>query len=226
MSSRSFPKSFVWGTATAAYQIEGAWREDGRGPSIWDAFSHIPGKVHGGHHGDVACDHYHRFEEDVELMKGMGVSAYRFSLSWSRIFPQGRGEVNEAGAAFYDRLIDRLVEREITPWVTLFHWDLPLALQLELDGLLNPAIADHFEAYAAFCFERYGDRLKHWITLNEPWCSAVLGHGIGVFAPGRVSVEEPYLAAHHLLLAHGKMARRYRRDFQEAQGGTIGGWRS
>ena len=151
----NFPENFVWGTATSAYQIEGAYREDGRGLSIWDAFCHIPGKVLNNDSGDVACDHYHRIEEDVLLMKGLGISAYRFSLSWPRLQPQGRGNVSEAGIAFYDRLIDCLLDNNIQPWVTLFHWDLPLALQFELDGLLNPQIADCFADYAKLCFERY-----------------------------------------------------------------------
>ncbi|MCX6945695.1 MAG: GH1 family beta-glucosidase [Opitutales bacterium] len=217
-----WPHNFVWGAATAAYQIEGAWQEDGRGPSIWDAFAHTPGKTFQNHTGDVTCDHYHRVEEDVALMQAMGLKAYRFSIAWSRLLPQGRGEVNEAGVAFYNRLIDCLLAHGITPWVTLFHWDLPLALQLELDGLLHPGIADHFARYGELCFARFGDRVKHWITLNEPWCSAVLGHGLGYFAPGRVSRAEPYVAAHHLLRAHGRIVDVYRRKFQAQQGGVIG----
>jgi beta-glucosidase len=219
---KSFPKDFVWGCATAAYQIEGAWQADGRGPSIWDAFAHTPGKTNLGQTADVACDHYHRVEEDVALMKAMGLKAYRFSIAWGRLLPQGRGEVNEAGVAFYNRLIDCLLANQITPWVTLLHWDLPLALQMELDGLLNPGIADHFARYAELCFERFGDRVKHWITFNEPWCSAVLGHGIGYFAPGRTSKTEPYVVAHNLLRAHGRAVEVYRRKFQAGQKGVIG----
>lgn len=219
---KSFPQGFVWGAATAAHQIEGGWREGGRGPCIWDAFTHIPGKTFQGHNADVACDHYHRVEEDVALMKAMGLKAYRFSFSWSRLLPQGRGVVNEEGVAFYNRLINALLANGITPWVTLYHWDLPLALQLEADGLLNPEIADHFARYAELCFERFGDRVKHWITLNEPWCSAVLGHGIGYFAPGRASQSEPYLVAHNLIRAHAKMVEVYRRKFQASQKGVIG----
>lgn len=219
---KSFPQGFVWGAATAAHQIEGGWREGGRGPCIWDAFTHIPGKTFQGHNADVACDHYHRVEEDVALMKAMGLKAYRFSFSWSRLLPQGRGVVNEEGVAFYNRLINALLANGITPWVTLYHWDLPLALQLEADGLLNPEIADHFARYAELCFERFGDRVKHWITLNEPWCSAVLGHGIGYFAPGRASQSEPYLVAHNLIRAHAKIVEVYRRKFQASQKGVIG----
>ena len=219
---KSFPQNFTWGAATASYQIEGAWRDDGRGPSIWDAFSHLPGKTHQNQTGDVTCDHYHRMEEDVALMKAMGLKAYRFSFSWSRLLPMGRGTINEAGVAFYNRLIDALLANNITPWVTLYHWDLPLALQLEMDGLINPEIADHFAHYAEICFERFGDRVKNWITLNEPWCSAVLGHGIGYFAPGRTNQTEPYLAAHNLIRAHGKIVDIYRRKFQPTQKGVIG----
>ncbi len=219
---KSFPKDFVWGAATAAYQIEGAWQTDGRGPSIWDAFAHTPGKTHQNQTADVACDHYHRVEEDVALMQAMGLKAYRFSIAWGRLLPQGRGAINEAGAAFYNRLIDSLLAHGITPWVTLFHWDLPLALQMELDGLLNPDIADHFARYAELCFERFGDRVKHWITFNEPWCSAVLGHGIGYFAPGRTSQTEPYAVAHNLLRAHGRAVEIYRRKYQARQQGVIG----
>jgi len=219
---KQFPKEFVWGAATAAHQIEGGWNQGGRGPSIWDAFSHTPGKTHLGQTADVACDHFHRVDEDVALMKAMGLPAYRFSLSWSRLLPQGRGAVNEEGVAFYNHLINALLANGITPWVTLYHWDLPLALQMETDGLLNPEVADHFARYAEVCFERFGDRVKHWITLNEPWCSAVLGHGIGYFAPGRTSTSEPYLAAHNLIRAHGKIVDVYRRKFQPEQKGVIG----
>lgn len=217
-----FPENFIWGTATSAYQIEGAYREDGRGLSIWDAFSHIPGKVLNGDSGDIACNHYHRFEEDVALMKEMGVTAYRFSISWSRLIPQGRGDINESGIAFYNRLINKLLDNNIQPWVTLFHWDLPLALQLEIDGLLNPDIADYFANYANLCFTRFGDRVKRWITLNEAWCSAMLGHGMGIKAPGRRSINEPYIVGHNLLRAHGKIVDLYRHRYQKTQQGLIG----
>jgi beta-glucosidase len=219
---RKFPPNFLWGTATAAYQIEGAARLEGRGPSIWDAFSHIPGKIHDGHTGDVACDHYHRYEEDIALLKDMGVKCYRFSISWPRILPQGRGQVNEKGVAFYNKLIDLLLENDIEPWVTIYHWDLPLALQIEMDGLMNPAIATCFADFARICFARFGDRIRHWITLNEPWCCALLGHGSGDFAPGRESETEPYVVAHNLLRAHAYMVDIYRREFQATQRGVIG----
>lgn len=218
----SFDKDFTWGVASSAYQVEGAAFEDGRGPSIWDAFDQIPGKVLNGDDGKIACNHYHRWREDVALMADMGIKAYRFSISWSRLLPRGTGEVNEQGVDFYNNLIDALLEHGITPWVTLFHWDLPLVLQIEKDGLLNPSIAEAFADYAELCFVRFGDRVKHWITLNEPWCSAMLGHGTGTKAPGRISNAEPYIAAHNLLRAHGQMVDRYRRGFQAEQGGMIG----
>ena len=216
-----FPSDFIWGTATSSYQIEGAAFQDGKGPSIWDAFSGIPGKTHNGETGEVACDHYHKYKEDIQLMKDMGVKAYRFSIAWPRVMPTGKDGVNEQGIQFYSDLIDALLEAGITPWVTLYHWDLPLALQLEDDGWLGDSISDHFEAYAKLCFERFGDRVKNWITLNEPWVVAILGYGQGVFAPGRISTSEPYLAAHNLLLAHGKAVNLYRKEFAD-QKGTIG----
>ncbi len=217
-----FPEGFTWGAATSSYQIEGAAREGGRGPSIWDTFSHTPGKVQRGETGDVACDHYHRWREDVALMAELGLPAYRFSLSWPRIQPTGYGAPNPEGVRFYSELIDALLERGITPWVTLHHWDLPAALQMEHDGWLNPRIADFFADYARICFERFGDRVKHWITLNEPWVMARAGFGDGSFAPGRVSEVEPYRAAHQMLRAHGRAVDLYRREFQARQGGVIG----
>ena len=216
-----FPTDFVWGTATSSYQIEGAASKDGKGPSIWDAFCSIPGKIQKNETGAVACDHYHRFKEDIQLMKNMGVKAYRFSIAWARIMPTGKDTINEAGIQFYNELIDALLAAGITPWVTLYHWDLPLALQLEDDGWLGTSISDHFEAYAKLCFERFGDRVKNWITLNEPWVVAILGYGQGVFAPGRISTSEPYLAAHNLILAHAKAVQLYRKDFGH-QNGQIG----
>lgn len=217
-----FPNDFVWGSATSSYQIEGAWRADGKGPSVWDAFSHTPGKILNGDTGDVACDHYGRFREDVRLMADVGLQAYRFSIAWPRIQPTGYGDPNPEGLRFYSDLIDALLEHGITPWVTLHHWDLPLALQTEHDGWLNPRMAEFFGDYARICFEHFGDRVQHWITLNEPWVTAVNGYGHGVFAPGRVSADEPYRAGHEMLRAHGAAAEIYRREFQERQGGVIG----
>ena len=217
-----FPKGFVWGSATSAYQIEGAWNADGKGPSIWDVFCMIPGKVHGGHSGATACDHYHRLEEDVALMKQLGLKAYRFSISWPRLMPAGSGAVNPQGIAFYNALIDRLLDAGIEPWVTLYHWDLPVALEFGNGGWLGEDISDHFAAYADLCFQYFGDRVKHWITINEPWVVAILGYGLGVFAPGRVSNAAPYLAGHHLLKAHAKAVRVYRDKYQSVQNGRIG----
>jgi len=217
----TLPEHFTWGTATASYQIEGAWQEGGKGLSIWDAFSHSPGKIAQGDTGDTTCDHYNRFREDVALMKGMGLKAYRFSIAWSRIQPLGYGKANPEGIRFYSELIDELLANGITPWVTLYHWDLPLALQLEMDGWLNPKLAEYFQAYADICFSNFGDRVKHWITFNEPWVTAVLGYGQGVFAPGRISNSEPYQAAHTLLRSHALAVHTYRESYG-AQNGRIG----
>jgi beta-galactosidase len=217
-----FPEGFIWGSATSAYQIEGAWRAGGKGLSIWDAFAHTPERTQNGETGDVACDHYHRFREDVELMAAMGLPAYRFSVSWSRIQPTGCGRPNRDGLRFYSDLIDALLEHDIAPWVTLYHWDLPLSLQLEEDGWLNPRISERFTEYARICYSAFGDRVKHWITFNEPWVCAVLGHGHGVFAPGRRSRSEPYRVAHEMLRAHARAVELYRREFQPKQNGIIG----
>ncbi len=219
---RTFPKDFTWGTATASYQIEGGWLDGGKGLSIWDAFAHTPGKIANGDTADVGCDHYHRYKDDIALMAQMGLKAYRFSIAWPRIQPTGRGKANPEGVRFYSNLIDELLRHDITPWVTLYHWDLPLSLHLELDGWLNPAIADCFSEYAAICFEHFGDRVKHWITFNEPWVVSILGYGQGVFAPGRISNEEPYQVAHNILRAHGKAVDVYRSKFRKKQNGVIG----
>lgn len=216
-----FPSDFTWGCATSSYQIEGAWLEGGKGLSIWDAFCHTPGKIVAGHTGDVACDHYHRFKEDVALMAALKLPAYRFSISWPRIQPTGYGQPNPEGIRFYSNLIDELLKYNITPWVTLYHWDLPLALQLEFDGWLNPKVADLFADYADICFAHFGDRVKNWITFNEPWVTAVLGYGQGLFAPGRISNSEPYQAAHQMLRSHGKAVELYRRKYHH-QNGRIG----
>jgi beta-glucosidase len=221
---KSFPAGFLWGTATSAWQIEGGHDADGKGPSIWDAFCRIPGRIRNGDTGDVACDHYHRFREDVALIRELGFRAYRFSISWPRLLPTGtpeRGSVNGAGIRFYSELIDALLENGIQPWVTLYHWDLPLALQFEKDGWLNPAVVDDFTIYADLCFKHFGDRVKHWITFNEPWVTSVLGHGMGTMAPGRISSSEPYLAGHHQLLAHANSVALYRERYA-GQRGMIG----
>jgi beta-glucosidase len=198
-----FPSDFLWGVASSSYQIEGAHEQDGRGPSVWDTFCRTPGKVRDGHVGDVACDHYNRFAEDVKLMADMGVKAYRFSLSWSRIFPEGTGKVNEAGLAFYGRLVDALLARGIQPWATLFHWDYPEAL-FQKGGWLNPQSPAWFAEYAATVTRSLSDRVQHWMTINEPQIFIGHGHGDGAHAPGlKLSMPERLRASHHTLLAHG-----------------------
>jgi beta-glucosidase len=201
--SRTFPDGFVWGTATASYQIEGAVAEDGRAPSIWDTFSHTPGKVTGGDTGDVACDHYHRVEEDVALMRRLGVDAYRFSIAWPRVIPGGTGQVNQPGIDFYSRLVDSLLESGIRPFATLYHWDLPQALD-DRGGWLARDCADWFAEYTGVIVGALGDRVHHWTTLNEPWCSSILSYTIGHHAPGHTDPVEGIVAAHHLMLAHGR----------------------
>jgi beta-glucosidase len=197
-----FPAGFVFGSATASYQIEGGVHEDGRGPSIWDTFSHTPGRVVNGDTGDVADDHYHRVEEDLDLMKSLGLHAYRFSIAWPRIQATGRGPANQAGLDFYSTLVDGLIARGITPVATLYHWDLPQALEDE-GGWTNRATAEAFGEYARIVGEALGDRVAVWTTLNEPWCSAYLGYASGAHAPGRTEPLASLQAAHHLNLAHG-----------------------
>ncbi|WP_031069628.1 GH1 family beta-glucosidase [Streptomyces sp. NRRL WC-3742] len=199
------PANFRWGAATAAYQIEGAVEEDGRGPSVWDTFCARPGAVRDGHSGAVACDHYHRYAEDIELMRGLGLDGYRFSIAWPRVLPTGRGAVNPAGLAFYDRLVDALLEAGITPLPTLFHWDLPQALE-DSGGWLDRDTAHRFADYTAVVTDRLGDRVPAWITLNEPFVHTVYGYALGIHAPGRTLMFESLPAAHHQLLAHGLAA--------------------
>ncbi|MFG2055557.1 GH1 family beta-glucosidase [Micromonospora sp. NPDC048930] len=220
MSELRFPEGFVWGAATAAYQIEGAAREDGRGPSIWDTFSRTPGKVFQGHTGDVACDHYHRYADDVALMAELGLAAYRFSIAWPRIRPDGTGPVNPRGLDFYDRLVDTLLGRGIDPFVTLYHWDLPQALE-DRGGWTVRETAEHFADYAIAVHRRLGDRVRTWTTLNEPWCSAYLGYGNGMHAPGRTDAGDAFRAVHHLLLGHGLAARALRAAGAEILGITL-----
>jgi beta-glucosidase len=217
-SGAAFPADFAWGAATAAYQIEGAAREDGRSPSIWDSFSRTPGKVHNGDTGDVACDHYHRWREDVALIRTLGLNAYRFSVAWPRIQPGGSGAINVAGLDWYDQLVDTLLEAGIQPWATLYHWDLPQALQ-DQGGWENPATVDAFVEYAARVSARLGDRVKHWITINEPWCAAFLGNYTGEHAPGRQDATTALRVAHALLLAHGRAVPVVRANSPGAQVG-------
>jgi len=205
---KRFPDGFTWGVSTSAYQVEGAVDEDGRVPSIWDTFSHTPGKIEGGGTGDVACESYHRWREDVDLVAEVGASAYRFSIAWPRMH-------DARGVAHYDRLIDALLERGIEPLVTLYHWDLPQALEDE-GGWLNRATVERFAEYAARCFDAYGDRVRRWITVNEPWIVGLLGYRLGLHAPGHEDVRQEITAFHHLLLAHG-------RAMQELPAGCEGG---
>ena len=215
---KSFPKDFVWGAATASYQIEGGWNEDGKGESIWDRFSHTPGKVDNGDMGDVACDHYHRWREDVALMKAMGLKAYRFSIAWSRILPAGRGKVNQAGIDFYSNLVDALLEAEIEPWVTLYHWDLPQALQ-DRGGWPKRDVVEAFVEYTDIVTRALGDRVKNWITFNEPWVSAFVGYKDGRHAPGLTDLDAAIAAAHHLLLSHGEAVPVIRANCPDANVG-------
>ena len=205
----AFPEDFLWGAATAAYQIEGAANEDGRGASIWDTFSRTSGNVLHGDTGDIACDHYHRLEEDLDLMAEIGLEAYRFSVSWPRIQPEGSGPVNQKGLDFYRRLVAGLRDRDITPALTLYHWDLPQALE-DRGGWTNRETSVRFAEYARMVYEELADEVPLWITLNEPWVVSWLGHALGVHAPGRKSVEDALAATHHLLLGHGLAAAAMR----------------
>lgn len=218
MSAINFPEGFLWGAATAAYQIEGAVAEDGRGPSIWDTFAHTPGAVLRGDTGDVACDHYHRWESDLDLLVDLGVTSYRFSVAWPRVIPTGRGPVNEVGLDFYDRLVDGLVARGIKPMVTLYHWDLPQALQ-DIGGWANRETTDAFVEYARVVHQRLGDRVSHWLTLNEPYCTAFVGNLEGRHAPGIRDEATAITVLHHLLVAHGKAVRALRADGVRGQVG-------
>jgi beta-glucosidase len=211
---------FIWGVATSSYQIEGAANEDGRGQSIWDTFCKVPGKVANFDNGDIACDHYHRFKEDLDLMKWMGVKAYRFSVAWPRVIPDGVGRVNEMGLDFYDRLIDSLLEREIAPWLTMYHWDLPEALQLR-GGWNNREVVEWFGEYGEVLTSRFGDRVKNWMTLNEPLCSAWLGHLYGDMAPGIKDLQTALNVSHNLLMSHGLACQVIRSNVSEANVGIV-----
>ena len=219
-ADREFPAQFVWGVATAAYQIEGAIAEDGRGESIWDHFCAIPGMVRNGESGEIACDFYHRYPEDIELMKELGVDVFRFSIAWPRVLPDGRGRVNEAGLDFYDRLVDDLLAAGIDPWATLYHWDLPQRLQ-DAGGWPARATAEAFAEYAQVVAARIGDRVSTWMTHNEPWVAAWRGYGHGAHAPGGRSTADALAAAHHLLLSHGLATAVLRRDVPGAKVGIV-----
>ncbi|KAI5382235.1 variant 2, Beta-glucosidase 12 [Lathyrus oleraceus] len=233
----SFPKGFVFGTASSAYQYEGAAFEGGKGPSIWDNFTHkYPEKIKDRSNGDVAVDSYHKYKEDIELIKDLNMDAYRFSISWSRVLPKGKlsGGVNPEGIKYYNNLINGLLAKGLQPYVTLFHWDVPQALEDEYHGLLSHRIVDDFRDYAELCFKEFGDRVKHWITINEPWTVSMNAYAFGTLAPGRCSYwlnrnctggdsgTEPYLAAHNQLLAHSAAANLYRIKYKSSQRGIIG----
>ncbi|KAF8396085.1 hypothetical protein HHK36_017697 [Tetracentron sinense] len=237
LNRSSFPAGFIFGTASSSYQYEGAAKEGGKGPSIWDTYTHrYPGKIKDGSNGDVAVDSYHRYKEDVGIMKEMGLDAYRFSISWSRLLPDGKlsGGVNKAGIRYYNNLINELLSNGLQPFVTIFHWDLPQALEDKYGGFLSPYIVDDFQDYAELCYREFGDRVKHWITLNEPWSYSFGGYGVGFLAPGRCSQwvsgsctggdssTEPYVVAHHLLLAHASAVKVYKEKYQASQKGKIG----
>lgn len=223
---------FLWGTATAAFQIEGGASEDGRGPSIWDKFSHIAGKISNNDNGDVADDSYHKYLSDIQLLREIGVNSYRFSISWSRIFPLGSGEINQKGIDYYNQILNELVKYNIQPIVTLYHWDLPQGLHDNYLGWLSEEIEQDFVNYADVCFREFGDRVKIWLTINEPWTFSYLGYVTGGFAPGRCSdrskcpagdsATEGYLAGHNVLNAHAAAVELYRNKYQHTQAGRIG----
>ncbi|KAK2434383.1 cyanogenic beta-glucosidase [Trifolium repens] len=234
ISRADFPRGFVFGTASSAFQYEGAVKEDGRGPSVWDTFSHTFGKVTDFSNADVAVDEYHRYEEDIQLMKDLGMDAYRFSISWSRIFPNGSGAINQAGIDHYNKFINALLANGIEPYVTLYHWDLPQALEDKYKGWLSTDIVKDFATYAETCFQKFGDRVKHWITFNEPHTFTTQGYDVGLQAPGRCSIllhlfcragnsaTEPYIVAHNVLLTHAAVADIYRKKYKNTQGGSLG----
>ncbi|KAJ7948517.1 Beta-glucosidase [Quillaja saponaria] len=229
-----FPKGFIFGTASSAYQFEGAANEGNKGVSIWDTFSRKPWRILDFSNADMAVDQYHRFKSDIDLMRDMGMDAYRFSISWSRIFPNGTGELNREGLNYYNSLIDALLEKGIQPYVTLYHWDHPQMLEDKYEGWLSKQIIEDFKHYAYTCFQAFGDRVKHWITFNEPHNFAVHGYDLGIQAPGRCSIlghlfckkgkssVEPYIVAHNILLSHAAAYRSYQQHFKERQGGQIG----
>eukprot|EP00252_Welwitschia_mirabilis_P016498 TRINITY_DN3637_c0_g1_i5.p1 TRINITY_DN3637_c0_g1~~TRINITY_DN3637_c0_g1_i5.p1 ORF type:complete len:524 (+),score=34.51 TRINITY_DN3637_c0_g1_i5:57-1628(+) len=231
----SFPRGFIFGASTSAYQIEGSTAEGGRGTSTWDAFSHLPGKIDDGSNGDIATDSYHRYKDDVKMLKDLGMSSYRFSISWSRVLPQGTvsGGINEEGIQYYHNLIDEILTNGIEPFVTLFHWDVPQALESKYNGFLQQQIVEDFAGYADLCFREFGGKVKYWITLNEPWTFALKGYNYGVHAPGRCSdyagncsegnsATEPYIVGHNLILAHGSAVQIYKNKYQQSQKGLIG----
>jgi beta-glucosidase len=220
MTTLRFPPGFLWGVAASAYQIEGAHNEDGKGESIWDRFTRWEAHILNGDNGDVACDHYHRYMDDVALIKSLGIPSYGLSISWTRILPQGRGAINQPGLDFYSRLVDELLRARIQPKCTLFHWDLPRALQ-DLGGWPSRDTAEYFAEYARIVFDHLGDRVRLWATHNEPWVCAFLGYGNGLHAPGICDYSQAYQAAHHLLLSHGKAVEVFRQGGYQGKIGLI-----
>ncbi len=218
MTILQFPDGFVWGVATSAYQIEGGWDEDGRTPSIWDTFAKTPGKTKNGATGDVACDHYHRWPEDIALMKELGIQAYRLSVSWPRILPDGQGQINQKGLDFYSRLVDGLLAADITPFITLYHWELPQVLQ-NAGGWPERKTVNAFAELADVTSRALGDRVTNWITHNEPWCTSLLSYQVGVHAPGGQDWTAALAASHHVLLSHGLAAERIRANVPDAEVG-------
>lgn len=216
MTTIQFPEPLKWGAATASYQIEGAANEDGRSPSIWDTFSHAPGNVRNGDHGDEACNSYHLYKEDVQHLKKLGVDLYRFSIAWPRVMPEGRGELNPKGVAYYQNLIDELIENGIEPMITLYHWDLPQVLQ-DKGGWENRETIDAFNEYAVAMFKEFGDKVSKWITINEPWCASFLSNYLGAHAPGKTDLQAGVDVAHHLMLAHGKAVQSFRELLPEGE---------
>ncbi|KAI4295869.1 hypothetical protein L6164_035867 [Bauhinia variegata] len=233
-SSFPFPSNFLFGTASSSYQFEGAFVSEGKGLNNWDVFTHKPGTIMDGSNGDIAVDHYHRYQEDVELMENIGVNSYRFSISWARILPKGRfGKINKAGVDYYNRLINALVQRGIEPFVTLTHFDIPNELEYRYGSWLCPKIQEDFEYYADICFKQFGDRVKYWVTLNEPNVAVIRGYVTGIWPPSRCSgsfgncnngdsEKEPFIAAHNLILSHAAAVNLYRTKYQKRQGGRIG----
>lgn len=220
MLTHEFPQGFVWGASTASYQVEGAWNEDGKGESIWDRFAHTPGRIMNGDTGDVACDHYHRMPQDIQLMKELGLKGYRFSIAWTRVLPAGTGTVNQKGLDFYDRLVDELGKAGILANCTLNHWDLPQALE-DRGGWPNRDCTDWFADYARVVFDRLGDRVQMWATHNEPIVVSQLGYALGQFAPGRADASAGYQAGHHLNLAHGKTVQVFRQGGYKGKIGIV-----
>ncbi|KAM0941505.1 putative beta-primeverosidase [Dioscorea sansibarensis] len=224
----SFPSDFVFGAASSAYQVEGSWNSDGKGPSIWDTFTHTqPWKIADGKTGDVAIDFYHRYKDDVKLLKSLNMDAFRFSISWTRILPTGslRGGINRKGVEFYNNLIDELLAHGMRPYVTIFHWDTPQGLESKYGGFLSRNIVDDYRDFAEVCFKEFGDRVKHWITFNEPYSYCSRAYDLGTFAPGRCSPwvgnctagdsgREPYIACHNIILAHAATVKVYKEKYQ------------